>query len=77
MTMKNRLSSREYQEGVNSFIEFVMRNVGFEDKLRCPCVDCLNEKIHTIYVVRIHLIRRGISLSYKTWVHHWELVPVA
>ncbi|XP_028077760.1 uncharacterized protein LOC114279671 [Camellia sinensis] len=77
MTIKNRLSSREYQKGVNSFIEFVKINVGFEDKIRCPCIDCFNDKIHTSHVVKIHLIRRGISLSYKTWVHHGELVPVA
>ncbi|KAL7224561.1 hypothetical protein ACSBR1_025930 [Camellia fascicularis] len=54
-----------------------MRNIGLEDKLRCPCIYCLNDKIRTIHVVRIHLIQRGISLSYKTWVHHGELDPVA
>ncbi|KAL7247201.1 hypothetical protein ACSBR2_002171 [Camellia fascicularis] len=54
-----------------------MRNVGLEDKRLCPCIDCLNDKIHRIHVVRIHLIRKGLSLSYKTWVHHRELVPVA
>ncbi|XP_028085670.1 uncharacterized protein LOC114286676 [Camellia sinensis] len=77
MTIKNRLSSKEYQEVVNSFIEFVMRNVGLEDKIRCPCINCLNDKIHVNHIVRIHLIRRWMSLSYKSWVHHGQLVPVA
>ncbi|KAL7193607.1 hypothetical protein ACSBR2_025251 [Camellia fascicularis] len=54
-----------------------MRNVGLEDKIRCPYIDYLNDKIHMNHIVRIYLIPRGISLSYKTWVHHGELVLVA
>lgn len=76
MTIKNRLTSTEYKEGVNSFIKFAMANVGLQDEIRCPCVDCLNGKKLSIKAVKIHLIRRGISPIYTTWVHHGESVPM-
>ncbi|KAH7853294.1 hypothetical protein Vadar_000966 [Vaccinium darrowii] len=75
MTIKNRIKSKEYREGVNSFIEFAKANVGLEDDIWCPCVDCMNDKKRTTNDVKIHLILKGISPSYKTWVLHGEYVP--
>lgn len=73
MAIKDRWSS-EYREGVESFLEFAMANLEQQDEIRCPCIDCLNSKSLRIQEVRIHLIRRGIDSTYKTWVHHGELV---
>ncbi|XP_058207294.1 uncharacterized protein LOC131320577 [Rhododendron vialii] len=74
MATKNRWSE-QYKQGVESFIEFAMANSGAQDKIRCPCIDCLNSKTLSSKVVRIHLILKGIDSSYKTWVYHGEPVP--
>ncbi|KAF7152157.1 hypothetical protein RHSIM_Rhsim01G0140400 [Rhododendron simsii] len=52
-----------------------MANLGPQPKIRCPCIDCLNSTKLSSVVVKIHLIRKGIDSSYKTWVHHGESVP--
>ncbi|CAL5327739.1 unnamed protein product [Camellia sinensis] len=75
MMINDRLKSKEYQQGVKSFIDFATKNLGSQDDIRCPCVDCLNGTKHSRKVVWLHLIRRGIACSYRTWVHHGEHVP--
>ena len=70
------LKSKEYLKGVQLFIEFATKNLGLEDEIHCPCVDCLNGTKFSRHVVRLHLIRRGIACSYRTWVHHGEHVPM-
>ncbi|XP_028102662.1 uncharacterized protein LOC114301906 [Camellia sinensis] len=75
MSSRNRLSS-EYREGVKSFLQFAMTNVGVDNRIRYPCMDCLNFEHHTFKDVEYHLIQKGISLSYKTWVHHGVTVSV-
>ncbi|XP_028102367.1 uncharacterized protein LOC114301607 [Camellia sinensis] len=76
MMIKDRLKSKEYLKGVQSFIEFATKNLGPQDEIRCPCVDCLNDTKFSRHVVRLHLIRRGIAYFYRTWVHHGEHVPM-
>ncbi|KAL7218732.1 hypothetical protein ACSBR2_011915 [Camellia fascicularis] len=76
MMIKDWLKSKEYLEGVQSFIEFATKNLGPQDEIHCPCVDCLNGTKFSRHVVRLHLIRRGIAISYRTWVHHGEHVPM-
>ncbi|XP_028098367.1 uncharacterized protein LOC114298062 [Camellia sinensis] len=76
MMIQDRLKSKEYLEGVQSFIEFATKNLGPQDEIRCPCVDCLNGTKFSRHVVRLHLIRRGITISYRTWVHHGEHAPI-
>ncbi|GAB2278105.1 hypothetical protein Dimus_012803 [Dionaea muscipula] len=74
MTITNRWKSVEYKEGVKSFIAFACKNLGSNVEIRCPCVDCVNSKKMKSNVVELHLIRRGIDPSYKTWLHHGEPV---
>ncbi|XP_028072683.1 uncharacterized protein LOC114274904 [Camellia sinensis] len=76
MMITDRLKSKEYVQGVQSFIEFATKNLGPQEEIRCPCVDCLNGTNLPRHVVRLHLIRRGIACSYRTWVHHGERVPM-
>ena len=40
--IRDRLKSKEYQQGVKSFIDFSTKDLGLHDNIRCPCVDCLN-----------------------------------
>ncbi|KAL7183088.1 hypothetical protein ACSBR1_041714 [Camellia fascicularis] len=77
MTINNRLTSKEYQQGVKSLLNFAMENLGVEDEIRCPCVDCINGTKYSRQVVWMHLIRRGMASSYITWVHHGEHVPMS
>ncbi|KAL7224464.1 hypothetical protein ACSBR1_025840 [Camellia fascicularis] len=57
MSIRNRLSS-EYREGVKSFLQFAMTNVGIDNRICCPCMDCLNFDHHTFKDVEYHLIRK-------------------
>ncbi|XP_028114517.1 uncharacterized protein LOC114312475 [Camellia sinensis] len=75
MLLKNRMSS-QYRDGVKAFVQFAMMNVGPNDKIRCPCMDCLNCERHTCKIVEYHLVVKEMSPSYKTWVHHGESVPM-
>ncbi|CAL5346170.1 unnamed protein product [Camellia sinensis] len=75
MLLKNRMSS-QYRDGVKAFVQFAMSNVGPNGKIRCPCMDCLNCEQHTSKIVEYHLVVKGMSPSYKTWVHHGESVPM-
>ena len=76
MMITDRLKSKENAQCVLSFIEFSTKNLEPQDEIRCPCVDCLNGTKLPRHVVRLHLIRRGIACSYRTWVHHGERVPM-
>ncbi|GMP39839.1 hypothetical protein CsSME_00010526 [Camellia sinensis var. sinensis] len=75
MLLKNRMSF-QYRDGVKAFVQFAMENVEPNDKIRCPCLDCLNCEWHTSKIVEYHLVVKGMSPSYKTWVHHKESVPM-
>ncbi|KAL7169331.1 hypothetical protein ACSBR2_034389 [Camellia fascicularis] len=66
MMIKDKLKSKEYQQGVKSFIDFATKDLGPHDDIRCPCVDCLNGTKHNQQVVWLYLIRRGITCSYRT-----------
>ena len=74
MMIKDML--KKYQQGVKSFIDFATKDLGPHDDIRCPCVNCLNGTKHSPQDVRLHLIRRGIACSYRTWVHHGKHVPL-
>ena len=65
MTIRNRMS-KEYQDGVDSFLHFATTNVNSGDSIHCPCMKCMNVDHQTILVVKLHLIRHGIAHSYKT-----------
>ncbi|XP_028120567.1 uncharacterized protein LOC114317961 [Camellia sinensis] len=75
MLLKNRMSS-QYRDGVKAFVQFAMSNVGPNGKIRCPCMDCLNCEQHTSKIVEYRLVVKGMSPSYKTWVHHGECIPM-
>ncbi|KAF5934443.1 hypothetical protein HYC85_030614 [Camellia sinensis] len=51
MMIQDWLKSKEYLEGVQSFIEFATKNLGPMDEIRCPCVDCLNGTKFSRHVV--------------------------
>ena len=76
MTIRNRMSSKVYKTGVQAFIDFAVAELGPVDEIRCPCIDCLNRKTLSLQLVKFHLIQRGISTTYKTWLYHGETISV-
>jgi len=68
---KDRLSN-EYEEGVDSFIEFAQIHSSGKNFIRCPCVKCGNCKMLNTKEVKNHLLIYGIDLRYDNWIWHGE-----
>ncbi|XP_012840363.1 PREDICTED: uncharacterized protein LOC105960705 [Erythranthe guttata] len=71
--MTARKFSREYVQGVQSFMKFVDEHIGQEREIKCPCTFCLNSYIRSKEEVLDHLLIRGIDTEYTRWIHHGEL----
>ncbi|KAA0041519.1 transposase [Cucumis melo var. makuwa] len=69
--MENRMS-REYELGVEAFIQFGFRNANGSSTIRCPCLKCGNRLPQDESIVRYHLYANGIDQSYKIWFWHGE-----
>ena len=65
--MSKERRSQEYEEGVESFIQFISLNARDLNYIRCPCLHCSNLMNHTPQVIREHLYFNGINQSYYTW----------
>ncbi|WVZ04709.1 hypothetical protein V8G54_018055 [Vigna mungo] len=75
--MNSKRTTKEYERGVEQFIEFATRNVADNNgRFYCPCVNCLNERILPIAVIREHVLCDGFLKSYTKWTWHGELVEV-
>ncbi|XP_020271787.1 uncharacterized protein LOC109846957 [Asparagus officinalis] len=70
--IRDRLSLR-YRAGVDAFIEFAKVNAGGRRTIQCPCNKCMNLDWCEFGIVQDHLVRYGIMVSYKIWLHHGEL----
>ncbi|KAL0545267.1 hypothetical protein IC582_020417 [Cucumis melo] len=64
--MENRMS-REYDVGVESFIQFGLSHAKGSNSIRCPCLKCGNRLLKDVSIVRYHLYANGIDKSYKIW----------
>lgn len=71
MAVKNLLS-REYINGAKEFVEVAKAHVNAEGHIRCPCMNCLNRKFQAPIAVQMHLIQKGIQLTYTVWSFHGE-----
>ncbi|XP_050939141.1 uncharacterized protein LOC127148819 [Cucumis melo] len=69
--MENRMS-REYELGVEAFIQFCFRHAKGSSTIRCPCLKCGNRLPQDESTVRYHLYANGIDQSYKIWFWHGE-----
>ncbi|KAL0561335.1 hypothetical protein IC582_001760 [Cucumis melo] len=69
--MENRMS-REYDVGVESFIQFGLSHAKGSNSIRCPCLKCGNHLLKDVSIVRYHLYANGIDKSYKIWFWHGE-----
>ncbi|KAL0559292.1 hypothetical protein IC582_003893 [Cucumis melo] len=69
--MKNRVF-REYDVGVESFIQFGLSHAKGSNSIRCPCLKCENRLLKDVSIVRYHLYANGIDKNYKIWFWHGE-----
>ena len=71
MSSVDRLSV-EYRNGLYEFMESVKQHIYTEDRVRCPCTNCLNSKRKQLDEVHNHLYMPEISPTYHTWIYHGE-----
>ena len=67
--------SREYEEGVEYFINFALQHCQNPSVIHCPCMRCGNLMHHTPNKIREHMFFNGIDQSYRTWYWHGEVGP--
>lgn len=61
--------NREFQDGVDAFVEFASGQQAFKDgeKIRCPCRKCGNVSYQPPFTVTLHLGMYGFVPNYYTW----------
>ena len=68
-----RKLSSEHIKGVEEFMQCVRRNFTKDERILCPCSQCLNRK-DEIHQGRVedHLLLNGMASTYDRWIHHGE-----
>ena len=66
------LFSREYIEGVKEFMNFIQDKFSEDEKILCPCRNCLNHKHQHQTVVNTHILTYGMESTYTRWIYHGE-----
>ncbi|GKU93150.1 hypothetical protein SLEP1_g6774 [Rubroshorea leprosula] len=69
--------SKEYRDGVKSFINFARKNSSNSNSILCPYVDCTNCHLLTCDEVEEHLIFRGFLQGCIHWFCHGESPTLA
>ncbi|KAF7154393.1 hypothetical protein RHSIM_Rhsim01G0019000 [Rhododendron simsii] len=64
--------SKDYEEGIESFLKFAIMRGQDPQSIRCPCRLCGNMRKQSIQEIRNHLFFNGIDQSYDTWIWHGE-----
>ncbi|XP_026440660.1 uncharacterized protein LOC113339634 [Papaver somniferum] len=65
--------SREYIEGVRTFIMFFKNNGGESTLFSCPCKRCINcNGLVPLGEISLHLLKHGIQSSNTMWRFHGE-----
>ncbi|KAK5802905.1 hypothetical protein PVK06_030536 [Gossypium arboreum] len=68
--MKLSRVSNDYQNGVQTFLNFSFQNASQENMILCLCKKCGNINWHFREVVYEHLIVDGFIRGYKKWIFH-------
>src|SRR5665811_96371 len=65
--------SKEYMQGVQSFLNVAKENKRPNGFMCCPCRNCRNEKDYSSsQTLHIHLIQFGFMSGYNCWTKHGE-----
>ncbi|KAF7150098.1 hypothetical protein RHSIM_Rhsim02G0154800 [Rhododendron simsii] len=64
--------SKDYEDGVEQFLNFAVIYARDLQSIQCPCRVCGNLKSQAVGEIRNHLFFHGIDQSYQTWIWHRE-----
>lgn len=59
------LKATQYLLGVDGFMNYAIKNLTSDGKLRCPCVKCVNTKLLSPDDVNYHLLHFGMMRNYS------------
>ncbi|KAL5569085.1 hypothetical protein UlMin_025660 [Ulmus minor] len=65
-------TSSKHDRGVESFLNFAIKNASGTILLRCPCTKCGNMRMLDPKLIKCHLFTNGILESYTFWFWHGE-----
>ena len=65
--MMEDMMSREYDVGVERFIQFGLSHAKGSNSIRCPCLKSENRLLKNVSIVLYHLYANEIDKSYKVW----------
>lgn len=69
--LKNR-RCKEYESGVEKFLEFAYVDKEDDMKISCPCSQCNNFRDQDKGTVMTHLVKNGFRKDYTRWIYHGE-----
>ena len=62
-----------YIAGVDQFMQHVRSRFRADDKIKCPCRQCLNRKEKSQANVEEDIHINGFCRWYTSWIHHGEV----
>lgn len=65
--------SKEYEDGVEGFVNFATLNSENRRLVRCLCNECCNLEFHTPEWIKGHLFQNGFFPTYIVWDKHGEV----
>ncbi|KAF4391765.1 hypothetical protein F8388_017360 [Cannabis sativa] len=68
---ENRLSV-EYFNGLKNFLKLSSFHLNDENKIRCPCVSCMNLYYYDLETIERHIFVKGFYTKYVLWEFHGE-----
>ena len=67
----NRVS-KEFTNGLDSFVESCRPLVDSDGKIKCPCQKCGNRYSVNLIIMRRHIVTFGFFKRYIRWIYHGE-----
>ncbi|KAF4371496.1 hypothetical protein F8388_002024 [Cannabis sativa] len=68
---ENRLSV-EYFNRLKNFLKLSSFHLNDENKIRCPCVSCMNLYYYDLETIERHIFVKGFHTKYVLWEFHGE-----
>ena len=68
------MTSKEYIEGVDNFLNWAFSFSKVGKRIQCPCVACRNTVFADRVSVRFYLFKNGFYSGYTFWIHHGEKI---
>ena len=59
-----------YEIGVENFLKYASEKSGGIEKIKCPCVKCLNASFGSLNMVKDHLLTYGIIEGSTMWKNY-------